>query len=96
MYIVRADDQMLKLDSFVEHPVLESNMSAFTPLPPPPDGDVNKGPAILAVAWFQFPIALAFVAARMYTRRCLLRNVGWDDWTIVIALVSSPQTRKLC
>lgn len=53
-------------------------------------GSANRGPAILAVSWIEYVVAIVIVGARMYTRSCLIHNVGIDDWMILLALVSLP------
>ena len=57
-------------------------------IPPPPDGDRNKGPGMLAATIFITNLALITVVLRMYARYFILHNVGWDDHTIVIAMAS--------
>ena len=63
--------------------------AAAGPLPP----DVNKGSGILISSWIEAAIGLVAVALRMYTRSKTIRNVGWDDWTMVLAMVSSSPLR---
>lgn len=58
------------------------------PPPPPPGGDQNRGPTINLVVWIFTGISLACVTARMYGRVFLTRNVGWDDFWIVLSMVS--------
>ena len=40
----------------------------------------------MAMFWTEVPIAILFVAMRMYSR-FKLRNMGLDDWMMVITLV---------
>lgn len=54
---------------------------------PPPDGDVNRGPQLLAVSMVTLLAAIAVVALRLYTRLKITLSLGWDDYTIVLALV---------
>lgn len=35
-----------------------------------------------------------FMAARIYARGILRRNMGWDDWTMLAAWVSVPQHHR--
>ena len=35
-----------------------------------------------------YAIAIAFVAARIYTRKVIMRQYGWDDTCLIISLVS--------
>lgn len=64
-------------------------MSANTP-PSTVAASANRGPAILAVSWIECVVAILIVGARLYTRSCLIHNVGIDDWMILLALVSLP------
>ncbi|KAJ8123866.1 hypothetical protein ONZ43_g281 [Nemania bipapillata] len=61
-----------------------SSGSAHAPVNP---GDPGRGPAIIGVTWTLTTLASAFVAARMYIRSRPPSRVGWDDWTIVLALI---------
>ena len=45
----------------------------------------------MAMFWTEVPIAMAFVAMRIYSR-LKLHNTGYDDWMMVITLVGSPPT----
>ena len=54
---------------------------------PPPDGDVNRGPLIIAVSFVEFAFALLLVVLRFYTRIKLVRKIGLDDWLVLAALV---------
>ncbi|KAK3326631.1 hypothetical protein B0H66DRAFT_166523 [Apodospora peruviana] len=49
----------------------------------PPDGDVNKGPMVLALTIVSTILALVAVGMRLFARITVVRNVGWDDYTIV-------------
>jgi hypothetical protein len=59
---------------------------------PPQNGHPgdDKGPKILAVLWGLTGFTTVIVAARMYIRGRMLRNVGIDDWLIVFSLVCLP------
>lgn len=48
--------------------------------------DTSRGPELLAIAWTGTTLAIIMVALRMYTR-ITHKNVGWDDYTIIVALV---------
>jgi hypothetical protein len=37
--------------------------------------------AVLSVAWFS-------VILRVYVRSVMMKSFGWDDWTIMLAIVS--------
>lgn len=58
-------------------------MSALTP---PPDGDVNRGPTLIAIFWTEIGVSIIFVMLRFYTRLRMGR-LGADDWTILITMV---------
>ena len=55
--------------------------------PPPAEGDVNRGPALRNVTIVSFTIVVFALVLRMYSRRCIVRQVGWDDYTIIAATV---------
>ena len=60
------------------------------PQPPtgvPAGGDQNKGPSIEAVIWIFTSIALLTAVFRIFGRLRLTRNIGWDDFWIVIAML---------
>ncbi|KAI1370105.1 hypothetical protein F4677DRAFT_439255 [Hypoxylon crocopeplum] len=67
-------------------------MSALTP---PPDGDVNRGPTLIAIFWTEIGISIIFVLLRFYTRLRMGR-LGADDWTILITMVLNIVTLSLC
>lgn len=54
----------------------------------PPDGDRSQGWALLAVCWAFVTAALATTILRVWVRMRLTRNVGWDDYNMIIAMVS--------
>ena len=54
---------------------------------PPPDGDVHRGNGIAATALVDTIFAVFVVALRVITRIRIVRNVGWDDYTIIGAAV---------
>ncbi|KAL8979687.1 MAG: hypothetical protein Q9177_006073, partial [Variospora cf. flavescens] len=58
-------------------------------LPPPADGDQDRGTELIIICWIEFAIGLAFVAARFYTRIRITRNLWWDDWWILVTSVLS-------
>ena len=47
----------------------------------------GRGPAVLSVVWAQTVVASVVVCLRVYTRRVILRSVGWDDLFLVITIV---------
>lgn len=54
---------------------------------PPPEGDHNHGPALLAIAVVSGTLAFMTTIIRMVGRTLIVRSVGWDDYTIVAAAV---------
>lgn len=69
-------------------------MSDFQALPPPPGGDQNKAAGLLVSTIFTTILALITVVMRVYSRVVVIRNVGWDDYTIVIATASKAVRSK--
>lgn len=53
--------------------------------PPPHNGDENRQGGILATTFIVTIIACMAVALRMGTRMWIVRSVGWDDYTILLA-----------
>ena len=54
----------------------------------PPDGDRDQGWALLAVCWAFVATAFATTILRVWVRLRLTRNLGWDDYYMMIAMVS--------
>ena len=52
------------------------------------NASTNRPPILLGAIWTQGALATVFTAARFYVRLVVEPNVGWDDWTMLIALVS--------
>lgn len=52
---------------------------------------MRPGPSetVLLTIWISSTLACATVMLRIYTRKFLVRSLGWDDFTIVLALFSS-------
>ena len=61
-----------------------SSTSMLGPLPP----DVNRGSELLIVIWPSMSIALLLVSLRFWIRGILRKNLGWDDYLILLASVS--------
>ena len=61
------------------------SMSLFNPSP---TGDQNLGPKINAVNWTFTSVAAVAVGARMYGRLKVTHNFGWDDFWIVVSIMS--------
>ncbi|GLA64586.1 hypothetical protein AtubIFM56815_008840 [Aspergillus tubingensis] len=49
----------------------------------------DKGPQITAVSWSFGSVAIIVVAIRLHTRLILTRKAGWDDFFIVLSLLSA-------
>lgn len=60
--------------------------STSTPGPLPPD--ISRGSDLLIVRWLTMSLALLIVSLRFYIRGILRKNVDWDDYTILLAVVS--------
>ncbi|KAL8871798.1 MAG: hypothetical protein Q9174_002446 [Haloplaca sp. 1 TL-2023] len=56
-------------------------------MPPPPDGDVDRAAEVYSFTWIMACISVVFVAGRLYSRARLTKNVWWDDWCILVALL---------
>lgn len=54
---------------------------AATPLP-------NRGPELATAAWVETAVAAIFVFLRLYTRLRYVKKLWWDDWFMVLTLVS--------
>lgn len=54
----------------------------------PFDGDRSRQPGIIVTTVLVTVLANIVVGLRMVTRKWITKSVGWDDWTIVAALVS--------
>lgn len=52
----------------------------------------TNAPVLLAQAGSVFAIAAVVVVLRVYVRVSMLRSFGKDDWTMVLAMVSSSKT----
>ncbi|KAG7129156.1 hypothetical protein HYQ45_011577 [Verticillium longisporum] len=57
-------------------------MDGATPLP----ADVNRGPQILGVCGAMVGLALVFVVLRVYVRVAIIRQLGWDDYCMIVAM----------
>ena len=55
---------------------------------PPEGGDGDRGSVILGTTWTLTLTSVLFVCLRMYTRMKLVQRIWWDDWLVVIAIVS--------
>lgn len=48
----------------------------------------DYGPILNGVMWLQVVISSVFIALRIYTRYCIIRSLGWDDYMMVINLAT--------
>lgn len=48
----------------------------------------DYGPILDGVMWLQVGISVVFVVLRIYTRYYIIRGLGWDDYMMVLNLVS--------
>lgn len=58
-----------------------------SPAPQPPNGDENRQGGIIITTFLVTVLASIVVALRMATRIWIVRNVGWDDYTILFATI---------
>lgn len=64
---------------------------------PPPGGDQNRGPVVIAVLSLFFGLSTIIVSLRVVTRIWITRNFGWDDATMALTQVRSvPTWTKKC
>ena len=52
--------------------------------------DENQGLIDLALTWVLLSIGILVVSLRIYVRSGANRRIGWDDYTAVASLVSTP------
>jgi hypothetical protein len=57
--------------------------------------DESRAPTIQGVMWTMAIVPLVFVLMRLYVRVALRRVFGWDDFIIIIALVSTQYPVKV-
>ncbi|KAL9130807.1 MAG: hypothetical protein Q9217_001110 [Psora testacea] len=60
------------------------------PTSPPPQGDVDQSGGLLATTILVTCLAIIFFALRFATRIWIVKRVGWDDWTILFAVLGHP------
>ena len=61
----------------------------------PKDGNRNWGGVLLGVNWAVFTPAFIAVVLRLISRTFFTRNLGWDDFFIVLTEASSRVNRWL-
>ena len=49
--------------------------------------DVNRGPLLLGVSLTLCIVSTIFASVRFYVRAMIVRNLGWDDYAMMIAVV---------
>lgn len=49
--------------------------------------DENQGPVILGATLTVTIAALITMATRLYVRTRMIRNIGWDDYVMTLAMV---------
>lgn len=48
---------------------------------------VNQGPGIIATTAILVGLTVIIVAVRFAVRYWIVKDIGWDDWTILLAMV---------
>lgn len=59
-----------------------------------PSHQENRGPVVLAVTIALLCVSTVFVVLRLISRLGVVKRVSADDYFIVLAWVSDPQTRR--
>lgn len=60
---------------------------------PPPGGDQNKAAKTITIWAILTSLSVVIVTVRFTARAVGKKRVGWDDWTMLAALVRSLLTR---
>ncbi|MCJ1439063.1 hypothetical protein MMC27_008454 [Xylographa pallens] len=55
-------------------------------MPPPPDGDQDRGHTIFGLYWTLFGLSIIITVLRFYAH-VSIRAVGWDDWLMLVAVL---------
>ena len=61
--------------------------------PPPPGGDRSQAAKLVTIWAVLVSLSVAIVAVRFLARTVGSKRYGWDDWTMLAALVRSLLTR---
>ena len=61
-------------------------------LEPPPDGDRDRGPILIAVYWTALALASFIVSLRLYARH-RIRAIGPDDLAMLLSVVGRTHSR---
>lgn len=64
-------------------------------LSPPPGGDQNRGWQLLVVHSIFSGTVIMLLFARLYTRIFIVRNIGFDDYYIILGVVSDMKSSNL-
>lgn len=59
-----------------------------SPETPPKGGNKSDGYMLIIVVSTTFVPALLAVLLRVYTRAKVVHSLGWDDWIMLLAIVS--------
>ena len=62
--------------------------SAMLPTPLPPDE--NRAHILLGVMITCLTLSVTFIALRIWVRLTMVKQLGLDDWFMIVALVSAP------
>ena len=65
-----------------------------SPSQPPPGGNQSQNKALMGVTIAMLSFSTIFVSLRFLVRIYVVKSIWWDDWTILLALVSFM--RSLC
>ena len=68
-------------------------MKEYT-FPMPDGGDESQGWALLAVCWAFVTFATFTTMLRVFVRAKLTRNLGSDDWVMIVCLVCRNPLHK--
>ena len=69
--------------------------TSYASLPPPLGGDENRGWQFLSVTWVLSSVVVVLLVARFFTRICVIKKVGPDDYWIFLGVVSTMHYRSL-
>ena len=70
-------------------------MSQGSQLPSPDTIDETRQPGIIATVIVVTILAIVVVGLRLATRKWVVKNIGWDDWTMLAAIVRYLKARLL-
>ena len=54
---------------------------------PPAEGNADQSPAIRVYTGTLIAFTIVIVLLRLVVRKWITKIIGWDDWTILLALV---------